>query len=193
MSVIKWIDEHFEESILIVLLALISSIMMLQIVARVIGDAFSWPEEFARYCYIWTVFLSLGYTIKKGNMLRVTVAMDLLPVKLRKTIELIGNILMLVVLAIFFRYSFEYVGKLRVTGQTSPAMQIPMWIMYWSTIVGFGLGTIRMIQEIIFNFKNFNKEDVETTLEATLKEAKEEVNLSTHGLDDNIDTSGGES
>lgn len=193
MSVIKWIDEHFEESILIVLLAFISSVMMLQIFARTFFSAFNWPEEFARYCYIWTVFLSLGYTIKKGNMLRVGVVMDLLPMRIRKSLEIVGNILMLVVFIIFFRYSIEYVGKLRVTGQSSPAMQIPMWMMYWSTIVGFGLGTIRMIQEIIFNFKNFNKEDVETTLEATLKEAKEEVNLSTHGLEDNIETSGGES
>jgi TRAP-type C4-dicarboxylate transport system permease small subunit len=100
---------------------------------------------------------------------------------------------MLVVFIIFFRYSIEYVGKLRVTGQSSPAMQIPMWMMYWSTIVGFGLATIRMAQEIISNFGNFNKMDVETTLEATLKEAKEEVELSTHSKENSMETSGGES
>ncbi len=192
MSVIKWIDEHFEESILIVLLALISSIMMMQIIARTFFSSFSWPEEFARYCYIWTVFLSLGYTIKKGNMLRVGVVMDLLPIKLRKSLEILGNILMLVVLVIFFRYSIEYTGKLMITGQTSPAMQIPMWIMYISTIVGFGLGAVRMLQEIVSNFRNFNKEDVETTIEATIKEAKEEVKLTTHKKAENQGTSGGD-
>ena len=59
MSVLKWIDEHFEESILVILLAMISIIMMAQIVARTISSSITWAEEFARYCYIWTVFFPL--------------------------------------------------------------------------------------------------------------------------------------
>ena len=174
MSVIKWLDEYFEEAILVLLLAAISVIMMTQIFARTIFSSMSWPEEFSRYCYIWTVFLSLSYTIKKKNMLRVGILMDLLPHKIRKSIEILTNLIMLVLFGILFYYSIVYTNKIRITGQTSPAMQIPMWIMYLSTIIGFGLASIRMVQEIVNNFRNFNKE-VETTLEATLKEAKEEV------------------
>ena len=178
MSVIKWLDEHLEETILVFLLAAISVIMMTQVVARTLFSSMSWPEEFSRYCYIWTVLLSLGYTIKKGNMLRVGILMDMLPHKLRKSMEILTNIIMLVLFGILFYYSIIYTNKIRITGQTSPAMQIPMWIMYLSTIIGFGLASIRMIQEIVNNFKNFNKE-AETTLEATLKEAKEEVKSTT--------------
>lgn len=189
MSVIKWIDEHLEESILIVLLAAISSVMMMQIIARTFFSSFSWPEEFARYCYIWTVFLSLGYTIKKGNMLRVGVVMDLLPIKVRKSIEIATNILLLAIFIIFTKYSVDYTMRVMGTGQSSPAMQIPMWIMYLSTIVGFGLGAIRMLQEILSNFKNFNKRP-ESTLEATIKEAQEEIEMT--GIKKDLDTPGGE-
>lgn len=191
MKALKWIDEHFEESILIVLLAVIASVMMVQILARTFFRSLPWPEEFARYCYIWSVFLSLGFTIKKGNMLRVTVVMDLLPHKLRKSIEIVTNILLLGIFIMLFRHSITYTAFLRTTGQTSPAMRIPMWMMYTSTIVGFGLGSIRMTQEIISNFKNFNKK-IESTIEATLKVAKEEVKIIGAHLDDNAGLTGGD-
>ncbi len=191
MKVLKWVDEHFEESILIILLATISTVMMAQILARTFASSMPWPEEFARYCYIWTVFLSLGYTIKKGNMLRVTIIMDMLPHKLRRSMEILTNILMLVLFVILFRYSITYTGILKTTGQTSPAMQIPMWMMYISTIVGFGLASIRMVQEIISNFKNFNN-PIETTIETTLKEAREEVKITGATIKDDTSLTGGD-
>lgn len=191
MSAIKWLDEHFEEAIMVVLLALISCVMMAQIIARNVVNSMTWPEEFSRYCYIWTVFLSLGYTIKKGNMLKVGIIMDLLPQKVRRTIEILVNIIILAVFVVFFRYSITYTNILRTTGQLSPAMQIPMWIMYLSTIIGFGLASIRSAQEIVSNVRNFNVK-AETTLEATLKEAKEEVEITGVNVDDNDKNTGGD-
>jgi len=191
MNVLKWLDKHFEEAILVVLLAAISCVMMAQIIARTFAASMSWPEEFGRYCYIWTVFLSLGFTIKKGNMLKVGIVMDLLPLKLRKSIEIIVNILMLIIFAVLFRYSIIYTGKIKTIGQVSPAMNIPMWMMYMATVVGFGLAVLRMIQQIIYNFKHFN-EKAETTLEATLKEALEEVETTSKDIIKEADLSGGE-
>ncbi|HHZ02088.1 MAG TPA: TRAP transporter small permease [Tissierellia bacterium] len=174
MSVIKWLDEHFEEAIMVILLILISCVMMAQIIARNIFNSMTWPEEFSRYCYIWSVFLSLGYTIKKGNMLKVGIVMDLLPPKLRKAIEIVVNIIILAICVVFFRNSIIYTGIVRSTGQISPAMHLPMWIMYSATVLGFGMASIRTFQEIISNIKNFNVKS-ETTIEATIKEAREEV------------------
>ena len=189
MSIIKWLNEHFEESIMIFLLAAISTVMMTQILARTFFASMTWPEEFSRYCYIWTVFLSLGYTIRKGNMLRVGLFMDLLPHKLRKTLEIITNIIMLVLFITLFRYSIIYTAKIKISGQSSPAMLIPMWIMYMSTVIGFGLASLRMLQEIISNFINFNKV-AETTLEATRKEAQAEIQSTVQPHSNDLDILG---
>ena len=191
MSAIKWLDEHFEEAIMVVLLAVISCVMMAQIVARNIFNSMTWPEEFSRYCYIWTVFLSLGYTIKKGNMLKVGLVMDLLPQKIRRAIEILANLIILAICVVFFRYSITYTGIIHKTGQISPAMHIPMWIMYLSTVLGFGMASIRTAQEVVSNIKNFNVK-AETTLEATIKEAKEEVKTTGIKIDDDFKNSGGE-
>ncbi|HHW04258.1 MAG TPA: TRAP transporter small permease [Thermoanaerobacterales bacterium] len=180
MNVLKWVNERFEETIMVFLLAAISCVMMAQIIARTFFTSMPWPEEFGRYCYIWTVFLSLGYTIRKRNMLKVGLLMDLLPLKLRKSIEIVVNFIMLAIFALLFRYAIVYTGKVKATGQISPAMHIPMWIMYMATVVGFGLAVIRTIQEIVYNIKHFS-EKAETTIEATLKEAMQEVE--TAGMD----------
>ena len=68
---------------------------------------------------------------------------------------------------------------------------MPMWIMYMSTIIGFALAALRMIQELISSFRNFNK-IAETTLESTIKEAKQEVEATGIAIDDNKGLLGGD-
>ncbi len=191
MSAIKWLDEHLEEAIMVFLLALISSVMMAQIIARNVFNSMTWPEEFSRYCYIWTVFLSLGYTMKKGNMLKVGLVMDLLPTKIRRSIEIVVNLIILAICVVFFRHAITYTGKIYNMGQISPAMHLPMWIMYLAIVLGFGLASIRTVQQIVHNIKNFNVK-AETTLEATLKEAIEEVETTGINIDDEFKTPGGD-
>lgn len=175
MKVIRWLNEHFEGTILLVMLLLLTIVMSAQIVARYFFHSpMSWPEEFCRYCYVWTVFLSLGFTLKKGNMLRVNVVVDLFPTFIRNLIRLCGDALLLVVFAVFFYNAVLRTDFIRGTGQVSPAMQIPMWLMYCSTVAGFGIGVLRLMQACWFDVKNLNTRGI-TTREAILQEAAEEA------------------
>jgi len=62
-------DKSFEEVILGVLLVGMSIILMLQILMRaIVGHSLTWAEELARYFYVWSVFLSIGCTIRVGNI-----------------------------------------------------------------------------------------------------------------------------
>jgi TRAP-type C4-dicarboxylate transport system permease small subunit len=135
---LKWLNEHLEETILVVLLVVINFVMLAQIIARYIfNDSMSWPEEFCRYCYVWTVFLSISYTIAKGSMLRVSVVMDLFPAKIQSTIRVLCDLIMLALFWVFFRHAVSVVGHIKnVTHEISSAMRIPMWIVYMSVLAG---------------------------------------------------------
>ena len=111
MSVIKWLDDHLEETVLVFMLATISCVMMLQVILRTVSASLTWPEEFCRYCYVWSVFLSIGYTIKKGNMLRVSVVMDLLPTRVHNAILIVVDLSMIGIFGVFFDYAVGYVGS----------------------------------------------------------------------------------
>lgn len=176
MKVIKWLDEHFEETFLIVFLVLISCITLLQIVCRTFAKALPWPEEFCRYCWVWSVFISLPYTIRKGNMLRVNVLVDLLPTKVRNAINIIIDLINTGAMSLFFYYSFTVFNNAIKSARTSPAMELPMSAVYICLFIGFGLGALRGLQQMIIHIKNFNKKEM-TTLEQAIAEAAEEAAL----------------
>lgn len=182
MKVIKWLDEHFEETLLVIFLILITCVSMAQIFARTFSKSMNWPEEFCRLCWIWTVFLSLPYTIRKGSMLRVNVLVDLLPTKARNTLNIIIDILIAVLLSYFFYYSVGVVSGMFESGRTTAAMGIPMSYLYIVTLLGFGLGALRSIQQAVLHIMHFNQKEM-TTLEAAMQEAAEEAALAKGGLE----------
>ena len=175
MRLIKWLDKHAEESILVTLLIVISCVMLLQVFMRkVLGSSLPWPEEFCRYCYVWTCFITIGYTIRYGNILRVTVVADLFPKVAKKILLIAINVLLLVIFSVFFAYAISVVKTLHTIGQTSTAMGAPMYIVYLATIIGFCLATIRTIQEIYKQIRNFNVVE-KSSFELAKEAAKEEI------------------
>ncbi|MCD8140851.1 MAG: TRAP transporter small permease [Planctomycetaceae bacterium] len=185
MRVLKWLDRHFEETVLILLLVIISCVMFLQVIMRYIfNDSMTWPEEFCRYCYVWTAFFSLAYTVRQGNMLRVAVVMDLLPQTARKVVFILVNVVCLIVFAVFFGHSIGVVQSIHKMGQTSTAMGWSMAMVYMCTVIGFGLAAVRMAQSIYHQIRNFN-EIQRSTLETTRLEAKAEVEMAEADLKHN--------
>lgn len=160
MKVIKWLDEHFEEYLLVFLLMLISCTMMLQIVMRyAFNSSLSWPEEFNRYCFVWSSFLGISYSVKKGIMLRIDAVLNFMSNKVKSIIEILVQLVVLTFFGYLLINSIDVVRKIYVSGQTSPAMGIPMHYIYACTVVGFILTVIRVIQSIAIMIKNILNND----------------------------------
>jgi C4-dicarboxylate transporter DctQ subunit len=149
MRILKWLDEHFEEWAMVVLLAGISLSLLLQIIMRyVFNAALSWSEEFARYCFVWSTFISIGYSIKKSTMLRIDIVVQYLPRSWRKPLDIFVEFFVLAFFGLMLYNSVFVVQRIARSGQTSPAMGFPMVAIYVSLIVGFILAVARGIQKI---------------------------------------------
>jgi len=191
MRIVKWLDKHLEETILVTLLVIIACVMGLQVFMRkVMNSSLSWPEEFCRYCYVWTCFLTVAYTVRYGNMLRVTVVADLFPKTARKIIFILINVICLVVFSVFFINSVDVVKTLTVIGQKSTAMRLPMYLVYLCTVIGFGLASLRMIQAIYKQIRDFNVVE-KTKLEIAKEEADAEIAQAKADLEANQKKAGG--
>ncbi len=182
---IKWLDEHFEETLLVIFLVLIACISMIQVVVRKIPflSSLQWAEEFDRFMWIWSVFISLPYTIRMGNMLRVNVLLDLMPHYVRKTLSLIVDVIVMLSMALLCYHSVGVIfgpKGIMTSGELSPAMKWPMWIVYIWMLLGFGLATLRGIQMIIIHAKHFNEKEL-TAIEQTMKDAEEEAKAAKGG------------
>lgn len=162
MNLLKKLDSSLEEWILGALLIGMSIILMFQILMRVFsGRSLTWAEELARYFYVWSVFLSLGCTIRTKNILRVELLLDLLPKSFRKTLNIILDVLNVILYAFLAYTSISVVQKVQISGQTSPAMEVPMYLVYAIIPIGFALASLRSVQAIYFDY-NGKQPDVTT-------------------------------
>lgn len=177
MKVVKWFDNHFEEFMLVIFLVLISVVMMLQVVIRKIPfiPALKWAEEFCRFMWIWSVFFSLPYTIRKSTMLRVNVLLDLLPHVAHKLVNLIVDLITTACMGLLAYYSVKNVlPGIVASGETSPAMTWPMSSVYALMVAGFVLATLRGVQMFVIHIMHFNEKEL-SSIEQTMADAAEEV------------------
>ncbi|MGJ9385625.1 TRAP transporter permease DctQ [Salipaludibacillus neizhouensis] len=154
MKVLRWIDDHLEEVLLIIFSVTMVVAIALQVFMRhVMNSSLSWSEELARYCFIWLVYIGISYGVKKQRHIKVDVMLVLLKDKAKIVLNIVSNIIFLGFAIFVVIYGYDISKQLLGFGQTSPALHIPMGIVYLATPVGMGLTAIRIIQQLIKQFK----------------------------------------
>lgn len=152
MRVLKWIDRHFEEMLLIALLFVMMMIMGIQIVARyVFGNSLSWLEEITRFCFIWTGFLSISFCVKNGKSIKIDQFVewfrDDLGGKAVHCFRLFSYAVEIVLFAYLLPSAWHFVQESYRGQAASPAVGIPMWIVQSITVFSFALCEIRLLQK----------------------------------------------
>jgi len=94
-----------------------------------------WSEELARYLMIWGASLGAFVAFKEGSHVGVTFVMDRFRGKTGIFLKKVSQLLLIIFVAIVAKEGFGLVLKLK--GQTSPAMEIPMGLAYLAIPVSF--------------------------------------------------------
>ena len=150
MKTLRWLDAHFEGAMLAILLVCIAIVELLQVIFRNLPfvPALTWAEEFCRFCWVWSVFLSLPYCIRKGCMLRVSLLPDLLNGKARAILEILVDLITIAAMLLLGVHAVGVADGVRASGETSPAMRLPMGLVYRIMLPGFFLGALRGAQQL---------------------------------------------
>jgi len=158
MKTLKWLDENFEQSVSIVLMSAMTVILFIQVVMRrVFSSSLTWSEELARYMFIWLIYFGISYGAKIRKHIKIEAFLDIFPKKVRPCIVILGDVLFLV-FALFIIYtSFQWVQRQIMLHQRSPALHVPMWVIYAAPFVGFILTAFRQVQTIAFRVKELKK------------------------------------
>ena len=156
-KVFEYLEKNLEEILMVILLAIIACVILLNVIMRyVFKQALPWPEELARYCYVYSGMLSAGYCLRRNVNFRVDLLYKVFPKPVQIVIEYIGKLLTLFLYAFMAYASFDLIAK---TTSVSTAMQISMKYVYLSIPIGMTLGVIRAIQDLVIYTKNtFQKE-----------------------------------
>ena len=127
-----------------VILVAIMVIILVQTFTRyVIFYSIPWSEEASRYLFVAMILLGINIGISQNLMVRIDIIDNFLPSGVKKAFEIGRQVLALAISAVFFYSTF---GMLRIGGyQMSPAMRIPMNVMYGILCLGFGLAVISVV------------------------------------------------
>ena len=87
MKLLKKIDKNLERWVMFLLLAGMTLVLGIQIFCRfVLNNSLTWSEELARFMFIWSTFLSIGFCLKEGISLKIDTLISLFPKKVQAVI-----------------------------------------------------------------------------------------------------------
>lgn len=159
---LKYFDEHFEESLVVLMMAAMSIIIGLQIFMRyVVGASLSWSEELSRYLFIWATYLGVAYGVRKDAHIRVSMVTDLMSARNAVYMRILTHILFGAFAAFVMYQGWIMVEKTFRFGQKSASLGIPMGFVYLAPLTGFAFTILRLLQAIVLDLRNLNKSDIE--------------------------------
>lgn len=154
MKIIRWLDNYFEEFLLVILLVAMTVIMGIQVCARYLfGNSLSWSEEITRYLFIWSGFISISYCTKKCISIKIEQFIAAFPKRGKALFKLLNHTIELIFFFYLIPFSILYLKASIESGQVSPACGMPMYLVQCAPLVGFVLAAIRIIQRWIEEFK----------------------------------------
>lgn len=127
---------------------LLAMTLTLQVVCRyLLGAALTWSEEFARYGLVWITFLGGSVAVKKGAHMGVEALVNALSPKVRKIVQLFTLLCVMGFLVIATIKG----GQLALFNmkQHSPAMGVPMGLVYFAIPTGCLIMLLHATEELI--------------------------------------------
>ncbi|MBR4410899.1 MAG: TRAP transporter small permease [Firmicutes bacterium] len=143
---------NFELYICDILLAVTIVVATLAVIMRYIfNDSLIWSEEVCRFSFVWISLLSTGYAVNNGGHLMVdvlTMFEEKIPGVI-KGIQLVINIIWVAFCIYFAKEGFITAAS---SMQLSPALGIPMTLVYGAVPAGAIIMGIRVLQKTYIDF-----------------------------------------
>lgn len=178
MSKFEKIDRiltKIEEGILSYSIIVMAIILIGNVISRTIfNHSWTFAEEVGQALVLIVTFVGIGYGAKKGRHICMSAFFDLLPERFQKIFMYIISSITAISMFVLTYLSVQYVIKVHALGRVSPALRIPMYLIYIFVPLGFFLGGI---QYILIFIKNMKEKEVYIATEKLTRGNNEEIKI----------------
>ena len=161
-----------------VLLSLSILLMMINTTANALGrylfnQSIYFSEELNQFLMISVTFVGFAYAVRNGRNIRMTAIYDSLSHKKKKILMIIIAITTSMLMFLLAYEAFAYVMQLKDINRQSPALQIPVYIIYMIVPIGFFMSGIQFLirfiqnllhEDIYLSYDVIEEKDVETKM-----------------------------
>ncbi|MDR2006210.1 MAG: TRAP transporter small permease [Acidaminococcales bacterium] len=140
--------DDIERKLATATIAIAFVLTFIEVVARLgFNHSFYWAKEYIIFATVWSTFLGASQVLKKSRHIRLSVVVDLLPVKWQNYFDLF-NIVLGIAFGLILTYSgFSLTMHALETGVTSTSLaKTPLWLPYSIMPLGGVLFTVRFIE-----------------------------------------------
>lgn len=146
--------QKVEATILAWGIILIAALTIFNVASRsLFGISLAYVEELSQFLIILVTFVGLSYGASRGRHIRMTALYDQLPLRWRKGLMVViasSTSLLLFVLA---WYAVRYVRTVAELGTVSPALQVPLYLVYCAAPLGLVLAGVQYALTVVRNLR----------------------------------------
>lgn len=133
---------------------------ILQVLFRYVFDSsLYFTEELARFLFVWTVFLASAICCRRQSHAAIELFVSWMPEKLRKVALIIASVCTSCFFAVIFIKGIEL--TIVTWRQASPAMEIPMGLIYLAIPMGGLLMLIFTIENLYYAITKSSRAEAE--------------------------------
>lgn len=120
-----------------------------------------WTEEVALYSMVYMALLGMEVGLRDGTQVCVTALTDKLKGKfLGKVLDFIASIILIAFIYEMCSYGISLVARQMKTGQTTPVLKIPMYMLYASLVISFGISLVSQVLMLICKLFRIPMDDI---------------------------------
>ncbi len=142
--------DRLEEWLILSFMAAATLVTFVSVALRYLfGTGFTWSTELTIYLFIWMTKFGAAYGVRTGIHVGVDYVVNKLQGAGRRVMVTIGLGLGVLFTGVVAFLGGRWVVFIHGTGQVSPDLEWPMWIIYLAIPLGSGLMCYRFIQALV--------------------------------------------
>ncbi len=142
--------DRLEEWLILSFMAAATLVTFVSVTMRyMMGTGFTWATELTIYLFIWMAKFGAAYGVRTGIHVGVDYVVNKLEGGKRRFLVIAGMVLGITFTGVIAFFGARWVIFIYGTGQISPDLEWPMWIIYLAIPFGSGLMCYRFIQSLI--------------------------------------------
>jgi len=143
------VERYGAATVLLVMTALYAFNVLVRGLLPGYASTFAWIDEAVRYMLVWLVFLAAGITLELGRHVSVDVVRGRLPAVPERVvfgvIDLVGFAFSVGAAVVALQLTLFVKG----TGQISPTLGVPTYVLYVAPIIGFASLAFRFLLRLL--------------------------------------------